>query len=382
MNIYFHLSKINNFNNILNMTSGETKFSFYDKDNMILIVVSNAVFTFDGEKWNSYPISDINLPGTDFSILKRPSIAEIYQPKNSQYSKVLLISGGFNMPNKSSSKQNFVLNFFHDEKETKCILDFKYSDMTTGRFLHSAVNIANKYIILIGGKNEKEYLSSCECLSIDTKKWSQFPSMLSPRANFASCVTNNSTIYLYGGYIANGQFNTNKLTSSNVDLSDISKSKWTELSLKSDKENSMPKACCCILPYEDNIILTGGTNGQNLLSGLFEIKISEMNEKEVEVDYLGEAKTARNNTHFLMKDGYFYLVGGAIKKYEFNESKTVIENYSEKFTFDLNNDIESSLLGVDSSDIIEPLNNFGINSNEYKNEPGFPYNCSIITKQF
>ena len=86
--------------------------------------------------------------------------------------------------------------------------------------------------------------------------------------------------------------------------------------------------------------------------------------------------------NLLAKDGYFYLVGGAIKKYEFNESKTVIENYSEKFTFDLNNDIESSLLGVDSSDIIEPLNNFGINSNEYKNEPGFPYNCSIITKQF
>lgn len=366
------------------MSTEAPKFSFYDQNNMLVIVVDLAVFLFDGKKWESFPINDINLPGTDFNILKRSSIVEIFQTKDSQYSKVLLISGGYNFQTKSASKQNFILNFFHDsaKKETKCLLDFKFRDMEKGRFLHNATNILNKYIVIIGGKNEKEYLNSCECLSIEEKKWYPFPQLPSSRANFSICVANSNMIYLYGGYESNGKFNSDKLCYCNFDVNDFSKSKWENIKIKVDDPKILPGACCNMVPYEENIIITGGTNGEHLLDGIFELKISEKENNEISIDNLGKTKTARNNAHILMRDGDFFLVGGAIKEYKFNENKTAIENYCEKFTFDLNNEIESTLISVNSADIIEPLNSFNINASQYKNEPGFPYNCSLLTKQF
>ena len=48
-----------------------------------------------------------------------------------------------------------------------------------------------------------------------------------------------------------------------------------------------------------------------------------------------------------MLDGDFYAVGGFVKEFKFNNDKYIIENYIEKFTFDLNNNIESSFIKVE-----------------------------------
>ena len=64
------------------------KFTFYDKDNELLIIAGMTIFIYNGEKWSNIIINDVNLPDTDFSILKRSSLAEIYQDKNSQQHQI------------------------------------------------------------------------------------------------------------------------------------------------------------------------------------------------------------------------------------------------------------------------------------------------------
>ena len=125
-------------------------------------------------------------------------------------------------------------------------------------------------------------------------------------------------IYLYGGYESNGKFNSDKLCYCNFDVNDFSKSKWGNIKIKVDDPKILPGACCNMVPYEENIIITGGTNGEHLLDGIFELKISEKENNEISIDNLGKTKTARNNAHILMRDGDVLLVGGAIKEYKFN----------------------------------------------------------------
>lgn len=354
------------------------KFTFYDKDNELLIIAGMTIFIYDGQKWSNIIINDVNLPDSDFSILKKPSLSEIYQNKNSELVKVLILSGGYNSKLKSASNTIFVLNISkNDKNEKQCLLDFKYPDMKNRRFLHNSVNVSNKYIIIIGGKNENEYLSSCEYLDLEKSKWEPFPNLLEARANFSICLMNNNEIYLYGGYEKNGKFTSNLLTKCEVNLNNISESKWSNLNLNTNNINNLPLVCSTLYPNDDTIIICGGTNGENMLNGLFELDPSENN-----IQNLGKINSFRSSFHCFMLDGDFYAVGGFVKDFKFNDDKTIIENYIEKFTFDLNNNIESSFIKVESNDIIQPIIEHGGDVNEFKNNPGFPFNCSILTKKF
>ena len=354
------------------------KFTFYDKDNELLIIAGMTIFIYNGEKWSNIIINDVNLPDSDFSILKRSSLAEIYQDKNSQLVKVLFFSGGYNTKLKSASNTIFLLNINkNDQNELQCLLDFKYPDMKNRRFMHNSINIGNKYIIVIGGKNESEFLSSCEYLDIKKGIWEKFPNLLESRANFSLCLINNNEIYLYGGYEQNGKFSSNLLTKCEVNFEKILESKWLNISLNLNNISNLPLACSTLYPNEDTIIICGGTNGEHMLNGLF-----ELNPSEKTIQSLGKLNTNRSNFHCFMLNGDFYAVGGFVKDFKFNNEKTAIENYIEKFTFDLNNDIESSFIKVESNDIIQPIIEHNGDVNEFKTNPGFPFNCSILTKKF
>ena len=369
----------------MKLSPSPPKFTFYDKDTSLFIIVNLKIFTFNGTTWNNITIDEKNLPNTDFPILRRPSVSEIYQEDPTK--KSLIVTGGFNLQTKSSSKSVYILNIFHDktDKTSKAFLDLKYNDTNTGRFLHSSANIANKLIIIIGGKNEKGYINTCEYLDLVSQKWNAFPSLQNPRANHSTTVINDNKLYVYGGYESNGVFVKDKLCYCDVNISQPNESKWISLELKmeNDNLNTLPNACACIYPYEDNFIICGGTNGEHLLNGIFEVKIDDIeNEKEVPCEKLGELKTPRSNFHMFMKDGDFYVVGGSLKEYLFNEDKKEINNYIEKFTFSLSGKIDSENIKVNSDDLILPLLEMNINTSSYKTEPGFPFNASILSKDF
>lgn len=368
----------------MQLSPSPPKFTFYDKDTSLFIIVNMKIFTFNGSTWKNITIDDKNLPNTDFPILRRPNVSEIYQEDPNK--KILIVTGGFNLQTKSSSKSVYILNIFHDKTDntSKAFLDLKYNDNNTGRFLHSSANIANKFLIIMGGRNEKVYHNTCEYLDLVTHKWNEFPSLKTPRANHSTSVINESKIYLYGGYESNGIFVKDKLCYCDVNISQPSESKWLSLEIKMENENQLlPNACACIFPYEDNFIICGGTNGEHLLNGIFEVKIDDIeNEKEVPCEKLGELRTPRSNFHMFMKDGDFYAVGGSVKEFFFNEDKKEINNYIEKFTFSLSGKIDSENIKVNSDDLILPLIDININTSSYKNEPGFPFNTSILSKDF
>lgn len=352
------------------------KFTFYDNDNILLIITNMTLYLFDGTMWLNIIINDINLPGNNFASLKCPSIIELFNI-NKDYSKVLMVTGGFNFGVKSASKTVFVLNM----KKSQCQLDFKYSDIKTRRYLHGSANIFNKYALIIGGRNEKDFLTSCEYLSFDKKEWNDFPQLPSPRANFSVGVM-NSKVYLYGGYCSLGEFSDKTIEVCDINIEDISKSIWKSLTIKCNEPSLIPKLNISLIPYENNMIICGGTNGHQILDRIFEIEFDSMSNDIVKMTLLGKLKTPRSSYHSFMKDGEFYLVGGSWKTINFDDNKTHINNYTEKFTFDLNNNITSLFIPVASDDIIQPLIHLGLNIAEYKQEPGLPLSCSIITKSF
>lgn len=352
------------------------KFTFYDDNNILFIITNMSLYSFNGETWTNMIINDINVPGNNFSSLKCSSLVELFTIEK-DYLKILMVTGGFDSTLKSASKTVFVLKI----NESQCLLDFKYCDIKTSRYLHESVNIFNKYTIIIGGRNEKGFLTSCECLSLETKEWSDFPQLLTPRANFSAGVI-NSTIYLYGGYCSIGQFSDKTVEYCNINSDEIIKSQWKSVTLKCEETSLIPKLNIRLIPYGKNLIICGGTNGDLILDGIFEIEFDDMKTDKVNMILLGKLKTPRSSYHAFMKDGNFYLVGGSIKTIDYDENKTHINNYIEKFTFDLKNSIDSSLIPVASDDIIQPLINLGVNIATYKQEPGFPISCSIITKTF
>ena len=140
--------------------------------------------------------------------------------------------------------------------------------------------------------------------------------------------------------------------------------------------NDLPLACTTLYPNDDTIIFCGGTNGEHMLNSLFEFDPSENT-----IQNLGKINSIRSNFHCFMLDGDFYAVGGFVKDFIFNDDKNIIQNYIEKFTFDLNNNIETNFIQVQSNDIIQPIIQHGDDVNEFKNNPGFPFNSSILTKK-
>ena len=45
-----------------------------ENDNMLFILYNQIIYTYDGQKWSQIFINDINLPGTEFKNLKKPSL--------------------------------------------------------------------------------------------------------------------------------------------------------------------------------------------------------------------------------------------------------------------------------------------------------------------
>jgi len=352
-----------------------------DNDNILLILYNEILFLFDGHKWSCIYISDINLPDTDFKHLKKPSLVEI---SNNQYMKTILVTGGFIPTDKSFAKTVYTLNFRKSvdpkEKTTSydCLLDFKYGDMKVNRFLHNSININGEYVIIIGGKNDKGCIDSCEYINLKTGEWKNFTSMIVPRSNF-DCILNSKnntqTIYVYGGYSGAGKFSEPLIEFCQIDCNNLDKSQWKQLNIKDNMKFTLPKICSRIINYDDNILIIGGSDGKHLISDIYELDTNDM-----EIHRIGKLRTARNNFHCLFRENDIFLVGGSCKKFTYCDE--FIDNYVEKFTFNLANQIETNNIPVLTDILLTPIRNLSINESEFISEAGFPYYSSIISKEF
>jgi hypothetical protein len=369
-------------------------FSTSDTDNILFILYRELIFIYDGQKWGQLYINDINMPDTDFKNLKKPGIVEI-TPKISgkDFIKSFVVTGGFNPDTKTCVKTVYILNFkknkqydtlYKTEIDTyDCLLDFKYGDMKTNRYLHASINIDNRFLLLIGGKNEKNWLDSCEYLDFNTGKWEDFSPLKSARANFDSCYMvdqkcNKKSIFLYGGFNGLNTYADNLIEFCNLEINSSGKLKldeWKNLKIVSGSDLNLPKISARFVRYDENILIIGGSDGKHMLKNVYELDPSNG-----EINKLGELKTPRNNFHVLLRDDYIHLVGGSANKYVYNEDE--IENYVEMFTFDLSNRIESTNVASFKEIFLFPIRNFGINEYEFIQEPGFPYSSSLITKKF
>jgi len=369
-------------------------FSPSDTDNLLLILYHELIFIYDGQKWGQLYINEINLPDTDFKNLKRPGIVEI-SPKiiGKDFLKSFVVTGGFNPITKTCVKTVYMLNFkknklFDEHNKTEivtydCLLDFKYGDMKTNRYLHASINVENRFLLLIGGKNEKDWLNSCEYLDLNTGKWEDFSPLKSARANFDSCYivdqkNNRKSIFLYGGFNGPNNYAENLIEFYNIEINSSGKLKldeWKNLKIVNESGLNLPKISARFVNYDENILIIGGSDGKHMLKNVYELDLTNG-----EINKLGELKTPRNNFHVLLRDDYIHLVGGSANKYVYTEYE--IENYVEMFTFDLSNRVESTNVAALEEIFLFPIRNFGIDEYEFRQEPGFPYSSSLITKKF
>jgi hypothetical protein len=345
------------------------KFDLMDTNNELIILVNMSILIYNGTEWKSILINDIKLPNSGIENLLKPSLCEIYNSKEKKNEKVLILTGGFNLNEKSSSKTTFVLNLNNE----KCFLDLKYEDLNYARFMHGSINIKNKFILVFGGKNEKNFVLKNEILDINEKKWKNFPDLISAKANFSYCVINENNLFLYGGFEANGKYCENKLTKCEINVENFEKSVWKNLILKGKNIENLPLACAGMFSNDDNIIICGGTNGKEIIDSIFEI-----NTNDETVEEIGKLKQARSNFHVLMNNENFFLVGGNLKEFK-NNNNNEIENYIEKFSFDLNNEIIGNLINVKIDDIFSDLK-MKDKINYFKNEPGFSFCASLMSK--
>ncbi len=135
--------------------------------------------------------------------------------------------------------------------------------------------------------------------------------------------------------------------------------------------SNLSKIAGRMISYDDNILITGGTDGKHIISDIYELDTNDNN-----ISRVGKLNAPRNNFHYLINNGDMYVVGGTVNHYKM--SSDIIENYVEKFTFNLANEIESTDVPVKKNVFSIPMNL----SNDFMKEPGFSYSSSIILKQF
>jgi hypothetical protein len=335
--------------------------------NKIFILYGKIFYTFDGEKWESIYINDTTYSDNNFPNLKKPALVEIVPQNDSQ--KTFILTGGFIPTTKFINKAVYIIYLKREAESTySCNIDFKYPDNKTARYMHQSVALDNENILLIGGKNDKAWLKSCEVLNLTTKKWNDYTPMNIERSNF-DIYKLEDKVYAVGGFSGNCEFAKNL-----IECLDIKSQKWSIISTKGE---IIPKLACSKVTSFDgfNLLILGGFNGTKLVDEVFEFSPDSK-----EITKLGKLKAARSNFHCFVQDVNVVLLGGSVKEFV-KGSDNIIENYGEKFTFNLTNDIESEDISVPQDVLLYCLPDMEM-YDELISEPGLPYSASIISKDF
>jgi hypothetical protein len=331
-----------------------------------LFILYNKIFyTFNGEMWENIYINDLTFSDNNFSNLKKPALVEI--KAQSAAEKTFLLSGGFIPSQKLINKTVYIIYLKKDGESYTCNIDFKYPDIKTPRYMHQKIALDDENILVIGGKNDKAWLKSCELLNLTNKKWNDFPSMNLERSNF-DVYRLEDKVYVVGGFSGNCEF-----AKDLIECLDVKSQKWSVIKIKGESIKNL--ACARVTSIDGfNLLILGGFNGSKLEDTIYEFN-PDMNE----ISLLGKLNAPRSNFHLLINDGYVNLLGGSVK--EFRRNDGTIENYRERFMFTLTNDIKSEYVPLYQDILLYGLPEYSMNE-ELMSEPGMPYSASIITRDF
>ena len=140
-----------------------------------------------------------------------------------------------------TSKKKFFINGssdithsnLHYTLDLNTYISFELASMKNGRFNHQIVEFED-LLIVTGGFNNKEYLSSCEAFDSNTNTWFELPDLNEKRSNHISFVYKGN-VYVFGGIQGEVKNPASYVTS----LEKLSKDrmKWEVITLKKEVDS-------------------------------------------------------------------------------------------------------------------------------------------------
>ncbi|CAB3996080.1 E3 ubiquitin- ligase NRDP1 [Paramuricea clavata] len=171
-------------------------------------------------------------------------------------------------------------------------------------------------IFVCGGNDRKTNFNSVESYSWPANSWTVEPAMKTKRAG-PSAFVHERQIYVSGGWT--GSEKTDTIESLNVDEENL---EWIQSPLK------MPSKCNGhkMVSHENSVILTGGRDGDNVLDGIYEIKLNPPYTSKL----LTQMLEPRCNHGCQIIDNQVVVAGGKSSK-NLNDAKNTV------YAYDLNN---------------------------------------------
>ena len=171
-------------------------------------------------------------------------------------------------------------------------------------------------IFVCGGRDDKYTLKSVESYSWPENSWTVEPAMKEARSGPSSFV-HERQIYVSGGWTGTEQ--TDSSESLNVDEENMA---WIQSPLR------MPIKCDGhkMVSHENSAILTGGRDGDNVLDGIYDIKLNPPYTSKL-LTQMPEPRCG-HGSHII--DNQVVVVGGRTSEYLEDSKNTV-------YVYDLNN---------------------------------------------
>lgn len=166
--------------------------------------------------------------------------------------------------------------------------------LNTPRQGHTTTALPNKDVLVCGGSDGTQALSSCELYSNETKKWSYTGSMKTPRSAHTSTLLPNGKVIVVGGTDGNGPLNT-------AEIYNPKTGNFTESPVKMSYPRQNHTAT--LLP-NGNIFVVGGST-----TTAYEVFVTTANKWITK--YIGSnAPQISQHTATLMKTGCVAVIGG------------------------------------------------------------------------
>lgn len=167
--------------------------------------------------------------------------------------------------------------------------------LNTPRQGHTTTALPNKDILVCGGSDGTQALSSCELYSNETKKWSYTGSMKTPRSAHTSTLLPNGKVMVVGGTDGNGPLNT-------AEIYNPKTGNFTESPVKM----SYPRQnhTSTLLP-NGNVFVVGGSTHT-----AYEVFVTTKNEWMTKYEGSTNAPQISQHTATLMKTGCVAVIGG------------------------------------------------------------------------
>ena len=199
-------------------------------------------------------------------------------------------------------QQNDVVNDLCRRVNASAKIEADRWDLFTGR----------QKIFVLGGRDEKYNHNSVESYSWSENSWTEESSMNQSRLA-PSAFVHDRQIYVSGGWT--GTECTDSIESLKVD---VQHKEWVETAIKMPVKCGAHKMVC----HENNAILTGGRDNDNVSDGIYEIKLNPPHTSRL----LTKMPEPRYDCGCNIIDNQVVILGGTTSKY-FKDTKNTVYVY-------------------------------------------------------